>query len=74
MEQTVKHLLWAHRKLSKYAIKDRAISFILDTDFDHYIALEKSVEFIRRTFERLKSTDWFSLTSLGDQRFSTKLE
>ena len=37
MNKTVKTLLWAHRKLSIYVVKERAISFILDTDFDHYI-------------------------------------
>lgn len=50
MEGTVKSLLWAHRKLSMYVVEDKAISFILDTDFNHYISLEKSIKFIRKTF------------------------
>ena len=38
--------MWANIKLSTFIVKDRAINFILDTDFNHYVPLEMSVEFI----------------------------
>lgn len=74
MESTVTTLLWAHRKLSLYVVEDKAVHFILDTDFIHYVMLEKSVEFISNTFDKMKETDWFGLFSLGCQTFSIELE
>ena len=61
IETTVKTLLWTHRKLSIYVVEDKAINFILDTDFIHFVSLEKSVQFIKNIFKELKSSDWFGL-------------
>ena len=74
LETTVKTLLWTHRKLSIYVVEDKAINFILDTDFMHFVSLAKSVQFIRQIFNELKGTDWFGLSSLGDQKLSIRLE
>lgn len=57
----MKTLLWTHRKLSIYVVEDKAINFILDTDFIHFVSLEKSVQFIQNIFKELKSSDWFGL-------------
>lgn len=55
-------------------MEERAINFILDADFDHYVPLEMSVEFIVKTFNQLGGSDLFGLTNLGDPNLSIKLE
>ena len=74
MESTVKTLLWAHRKLSIYVVEDTAMHFIIDSDFSHYVEIEKTVAFVKKSYDKLKDTDWFGLSSLGDQSFTIKLE
>ena len=74
MESTVKTLLWAHRKLSIYVVEDTAMHFIIDSDFSHYVEIEKTVAFVKKSYDKLKDTDWFGLSCLGDQSFTIKLE
>lgn len=67
-------MLWTYSNLKLFVVHDQAVNFILDSDFMHYSTLEKCAEFICETYDQLRSTDYFGLTSLGDQIFSINLE
>ena len=73
-KKTANSMLWTYSNLKLFVVHDQAVNFILDCDFMHYSTLEKCVEFINETYHQLNSTDYFGLTSLGDQIFTINLE
>ena len=73
-KRTANSMLWTYSNLKLFVVHDQAVNFILDSDFMHYSSLEKCAEFICETYDQLSSTDYFGLTSLGDQIFSINLE
>lgn len=73
-KRTANSMLWTYSNLKLFVVHDQAVNFILDSDFMHYSTLEKCAEFICETYDQLRCTDYFGLTSLGDQIFSINLE
>ena len=73
-KKTANSMLWTYSNLKIFVVHDQAVNFILDCDFMHYSQLEKCINFVRETYDHMKGTDYFGLSSLGDQAFTMDLE
>ena len=60
--------------LSHFFVHSRAVSFILDSDFNSFLEYESCIKFIKFVFNESKGTDSFGLTYLGDKSFTIPLE